>query len=801
VTVTAGASDDGQIAKVEFYVDNVLSSTDTAAPYDFAWNTTALAAGNHSLKAVATDDAGNQTISAAVSVTAGNSASPTTSVNSPGSPVAGTVTVSANANDDFGVTKVELYADGLLVGTDSTPPDWTFSWNTLAPALPAYDGEHALTTKAYDTHGQVTTSAPVTVTVDNRGSSWYDAQITTATLFPGRMDSPGAPYRFDVTVTNTGDGPLPASKIVLHSRWLSAEAADPIAQGPAVTFPLDLQPLQQQTVQVDVAPPTLPAGVARSDYRLRFDLYDTDNPSNPWFAAHGNQPLEEVVPVGVLGDEETLGIEPYFEYDKEQLGAGLENLVNVATGNSVVRWQPFHAPGIGLSTDVELTYNSLETGPPPVGCGPSHAHCPLGPGWSLAVSSLTRFGHQQFTIDAPGNPRAVTLNDAEGTVHRFTSSDGTHWTPPAGTHLYLRKFEPSVTVCETLQASWALTRPDRTTYYYATDGNHGWPVAVRDRNGNELCFTRSNPGDITTVKDEANRPFNLSYDAHLLQSIADHEGHTLVFSYANGRLASIVEVGGTDARCDNPQNRCFQFGYTGGRLTSVTDPRLNSTDFEYHPDGKLWHRFDREERLTTFTYNVSARETTVEKPLQRTTVYHHQPDKSVDWIRNPLFETTTYEWWPSRHMKKVTEPAPRLGYTEYTYDQNGLLTIEGVLTDANGPDPDEVSRTVYEYDHFQVDGNDDNQSISRLKTRTDPNGVATPLVPDDFMWQYFYTGPGQPDERGRSDRRGDSPQLRQQWQARLDDGRDRPRNGLRGLRREWLGADRPPGHGPDRSQR
>ena len=95
VTVTAGASDDGQVAKVELYVDNVLKSTSTAAPYQFSWNTTTLAAGNHSVKAVATDDAGNQTTSSVVTVNVDNSAAPSTSVTSP---VGGT-NVSGSAAD------------------------------------------------------------------------------------------------------------------------------------------------------------------------------------------------------------------------------------------------------------------------------------------------------------------------------------------------------------------------------------------------------------------------------------------------------------------------------------------------------------------------------------------------------------------------------------------------------------------------------------------------------------------------------------------------------------------------------
>ena len=744
VTIAADAFDDRRVESVQFFVDGNSISTDSSAPFSVGWNSTSVGNGSHSLTARATDDAGSQTTSAAVSVTVGNSAPPTTSVDSPGLPVSGTTTITASAADDFGVTRVELYVDGLLVGTDTAPNPWSFSWNTLAAALPFYDGQHTLTTKAYDTHGQVTTSAPGSVTVFNGANSWYHATITTSTLFPQHMGfnrggGPQQQYAFSVQVTNTGSQTLPAATVKLHYRWLSVDTGQAVDEGDAVTFPFDLQPFVAQTVQVVVDPPPVPVDMARNDYRLRFDLFDSTNQANTWFAEHGNQPLENSVPVGVNGEESTLGVEPYFEYDREQLGLGMENLVNVATGNSIVRWRPWHAPGIGLSTDLELTYNSLDQRH----CAPK-SRCPIGPGWSLGISNLVRFGAFQFVRGS--------FVDADGTWKDFNCNAAC--TPPAGTHLYMRDVNINDGLCAghpQRNASWAATRPDRVTYYYDEQGGQGLPtrpVAVRDKNNNELCFVTGGqpPGArVEQVYDKAGRFFQLEYDGGgataKVVRIKDHLLHALEFSYDSGdRLTSIVEVGGSDARCNNPQNRCVQFAYVNGRLTSVTDARGNATVFDYYAaDGKLHTRRDRElHPITTFDY-PSGTETRVTKPLRGTTIYHYQADKSVDSVKNPLGETTLTEWWPSREVKKVTEPGPRFGYKEYTYDQNGLVTSAGTLTDAHGSDPDEVSRTVYEYDHFQVDLDDSNQSISRLKTRTDPNGVATTSVPDDFVWQYFYS--------------------------------------------------------------
>jgi hypothetical protein len=59
VNVAAAAADNVGVAKVEFFVDGVLTATDTSAPYSFNWNIRKVSTGAHSLTAKATDAAGN----------------------------------------------------------------------------------------------------------------------------------------------------------------------------------------------------------------------------------------------------------------------------------------------------------------------------------------------------------------------------------------------------------------------------------------------------------------------------------------------------------------------------------------------------------------------------------------------------------------------------------------------------------------------------------------------------------------------------------------------------------------------
>ncbi len=85
---------------------------------------------------------------------------PTVSVAESGT--SGTLTFTANATDNVGVTKVEFYVDGALVGT-----------NTAAPYTLAYDstklanGAHSLVAKAYDAAANSGTSSSVAFSVNN----------------------------------------------------------------------------------------------------------------------------------------------------------------------------------------------------------------------------------------------------------------------------------------------------------------------------------------------------------------------------------------------------------------------------------------------------------------------------------------------------------------------------------------------------------------------------------------------------------------------------------------------------------
>ncbi|HEX6705225.1 MAG TPA: Ig-like domain-containing protein [Albitalea sp.] len=158
VTLNATAADsDGSVTKVEYIVNGSVVATSTAAPFASSW--TATAAGSYLVQARATDNAGAVTTSG-VAILAVD-APPTAAITAPGNgstflpgwdvPIA----ISA-ADSDGSVARVEVYDGSTLVATLTAAPYSTTLNNVTA-------GTHALSARAYDNQGAVTTSATVTI--------------------------------------------------------------------------------------------------------------------------------------------------------------------------------------------------------------------------------------------------------------------------------------------------------------------------------------------------------------------------------------------------------------------------------------------------------------------------------------------------------------------------------------------------------------------------------------------------------------------------------------------------------------
>ena len=100
----------------------------------------------------------------------GDTIAPTVSITTPsnGATVSGaSVTVSATASDNVGVSGVQFKLDGANLGSEDTTSPYSITWDTTT----ASNGSHSLTAVARDAAGNTTTSSTVNVTVSNASSA------------------------------------------------------------------------------------------------------------------------------------------------------------------------------------------------------------------------------------------------------------------------------------------------------------------------------------------------------------------------------------------------------------------------------------------------------------------------------------------------------------------------------------------------------------------------------------------------------------------------------------------------------
>ena len=170
VAVTATATDNVGVARVEFYVDGVLKNTDTAAPWSWNWDTNTATNGTHTLVASAFDAAGNTNNSAGVVVTVNNSTTdtqaPTVPANLTATRGTGSITLNWTAStDNVGVTGYQVWratASGGPFTQIATATSTTFTDSGLPSGVRRF-----YFVKAYDAAGNVS-AASVTVNARTR---------------------------------------------------------------------------------------------------------------------------------------------------------------------------------------------------------------------------------------------------------------------------------------------------------------------------------------------------------------------------------------------------------------------------------------------------------------------------------------------------------------------------------------------------------------------------------------------------------------------------------------------------------
>ncbi|HIF82466.1 MAG TPA: hypothetical protein EYQ37_01155, partial [Candidatus Marinimicrobia bacterium] len=168
VNITAIASDNVSINRVEFYHNYELEFLVTSYPYQYEWNSTNVEDDSEHIwyvKAFDTSENNTQTQPIAVFVDNEDDIPPTGFILYPyaGQTVSGVVQIQVSVSDNLGIDQVEFFIDGNTEGTNSEYP-YSHDWNT---ELAAEDDEHVISITITDLGGNSTDVSPIAVLVNN----------------------------------------------------------------------------------------------------------------------------------------------------------------------------------------------------------------------------------------------------------------------------------------------------------------------------------------------------------------------------------------------------------------------------------------------------------------------------------------------------------------------------------------------------------------------------------------------------------------------------------------------------------
>ena len=241
--VTASPNGGTPPYSVQLYVDGAPSGApQTSAPYSFTWDTTKLSDGAHTLSVSLTDGDGKTASSGLDHQTVDNTPPSTYLISpGPGGYFAGTLAVSAHADDAYGISSVQYEIDGSPASGPILTPDTAggYTYSASLDISKLAPGVHTLTDVATDASGNTTGSTSVSFTVASAGapqvtlttpSDWtfahgsvpvtavpaggngpYSVQLEVDGTPSGAPDT-SAPYAFSWDSTNVTDGDAHADR-------------------------------------------------------------------------------------------------------------------------------------------------------------------------------------------------------------------------------------------------------------------------------------------------------------------------------------------------------------------------------------------------------------------------------------------------------------------------------------------------------------------------------------------------------------------------------------------------------------
>ena len=405
----------------------------------------------------------------------------------------------------------------------------------------------------------------------------------------------------------------------------------------------------------------------------------------------GSEPWLEGSPLGDLLRQllELLGGGSGSGGDGGGPGTYASDPVHLGTGNLYRTETDFSIVARGIPVSLTRYYNSRSSALSPQ---PSA----FGNGWTHTYGE---------TLTENAEDGSVAYQEADGTVHTFTLVAGNFVSPP-GKYLTLVKDA----------SGYTLTTKYQTKTHFLSNGAMDY---LEDTHGNRVTLLYDADGKLWKVQDASARPvLTFSYNPDgTVQAITDLSDRTYQYGYTDGRLTSVTD----------PLTKTTHFGYDlAGRLTTVTDPLGNTDTFYHDAFGRCYQHVDKLGYVENFYYDTGEKKTV--RVDRRGNEFYSEYDQAgritmaVDPAGNHVFQT----WNADNNKESLTNER---GYsTQWTYYPNGNLHTETnplSQTTSYEYDPlyNQVAKTINPDNTFTISTYD--PTTGDLLTSTDAEGKTT----------------------------------------------------------------------------
>ena len=347
----------------------------------------------------------------------------------------------------------------------------------------------------------------------------------------------------------------------------------------------------------------------------------------------------------------------------------------------------------------------------------------------------------RYTYD-PANGNLLLQDDNLGTLVTYTYS-------PKGLLLTAKDANNHTGSSTYTAEGFLLSRTDaanQTTNYTRTE--LGWTATQTNPLTQTTTYSYNINGQVVQVTDALTRTVKKAYDPNgnpVSDTDAKNQTTTYVFDSEDQRTSmtdragkvwgytfntrGLPETTSEPTRPDGSNPTYTKLYDDAGRLITETDPLGHSVSYQYDAVGNRTVTVDKLSRSWVKIFDVLNRVITDKDPLGNTTTTTFDEAGRVKAVTNPRGYVQTNDYDGRGRLNKWTDPA---GFRWiYTYDGAGnILDIQDALNGHYGmtyglrnerlTETNQDAKTwTYAYDE-----------LMRLRTQTDPNGVARTLTYD-----------------------------------------------------------------------